>query len=188
MSWSGFVVVRLDAPNAAEIDRRARTVTEWLLDERILAPLSDSLWRPREHAFGAWGPGPRWRSAAKEPLPEQWESSPGEEVDIAHELGMYSAMENSEDFACATCGARLPSDQAFGDLIADWTAHGEPCVRCVSCGGTALLGDWLSEYPPAVVGAPGITFYRWPELRPGFVADLTIRLGGQRTRAFWTHG
>lgn len=187
MSTSGFIVVRLDALSPDERECSARDATDWLLAERILAPLAESEWGFHEHASGAWGPGPKWRTVVEEPMPEAWHSSPGEEVDISSERGEVSALANYEDFTCATCGARLPSDKDFGALVDEWRASGEPRVQCTHCGWAAPLGDWPSEYPPALVGGPTLTFYRWPRLRADFVADLAVHLGGGRSRSFWMH-
>jgi DNA-directed RNA polymerase subunit RPC12/RpoP len=187
MSTSRFIVVRLDVPSDDEVASRAHALAQWLQSERILAPLAESEWGFDEHALGAWGPGSRWRTAAIEPLPDPLLNSPGEEVDISGEIYMHSAFANSEDYSCAKCGMRLPSDEAFGDLIVEWEARGEPTVRCNRCGAAALLGDWVSEHPPAVVGGPAVTFYRWPPLRTEFIAELIAKLGGDRCRAFTSH-
>lgn len=186
MSTSGFIVVRLDALSPDERERRARDAADWLLEQRVLAPLAESEWGFHEHALGKLGPGPRWRTIVQEPIPEAWHSSPGEEVNISSERELHSALGNYEAFACATCDARLPDDD-LGALVDEWLASGEPRVQCAACGSAALLGDWPSEYPPALVGGPTVTFYRWPHLRGDFVAALAAQLGGERYRSFWTH-
>jgi hypothetical protein len=162
-----------------------RSATDWLVNRKILAPLSESLWDSHEHALGAWGPGENWTAAVVEPVPGAWLNSPGEEVAIESARQVYTAMGNSEDFVCAQCGGELRDD--LGELIEEWLDVAEPHATCTSCGWTAALGDWPSEHPPALVGGPAITFYRWPLFKPEFVADLTARLGGGRTRHFWTH-
>lgn len=185
MSVSAFVIVRLDAVSQDERDRCARDTTEWLVRERILAPLHESLWGDHDHAFGEWGPGTNWRSAVVDPLPDAWSSSPGEEVEISAERQVYTAMANSQDFACAMCSTPLSAD--LGQLVEQWLERTEPDAQCASCGWHAPLGDWPSEYPPAVVGGPAISLYRWPTFNDEFVAEVAAKLGGGRYRSFWTH-
>jgi hypothetical protein len=70
----------------------------------------------------------------------------------------------------------------LGELVEQWLEKGEPVSRCVRCGWTALLGDWKTPNPPALVGAPTVTFDGWPELSEGFIESLFDRLGGGRCR------
>ncbi|MFF4951702.1 hypothetical protein [Streptomyces chattanoogensis] len=60
-----------------------------------------------------------------------------------------------------------PGAPAFG-IGGDGSAPGPQC-------GKAFRGD-----PEAVTGR-GSKFWNWDALRPGFVAELTRRLGGHRT-------
>jgi hypothetical protein len=185
MSTSAFVVVRIDAIDAEGRDQAAQNAIDWLTGERVLAPLADSLWPASEFALGSWGPGAEWTKAAVAPLPEGWESRTGEEVDITTDRDVVSAMGNSEDFTCSQCSTAI-GDDLLGELIEEWMEDGEPDTTCVSCGWAARLGDWSSQRPPALVGGPAITFFRWPEFDPAFVARLVTQVGG-RCRTFWTY-
>jgi len=186
MSTSGFVVVRLDALGAEEREHSAQSAIDWLTSERVIAPLAESLWRRPDLNFGSWGPDVEWAKAAAQPLPDAWQSSSGEEVDVSADRDMVSASGNSEDFTCPQCSTAIGSGDPLGELIEQWMEHGEPVATCVSCGWASPLGDWPSHYPPALVGGPTITFYRWPEFDADFVARLVTQLGG-RCRTFWTH-
>ena len=186
MSDSGFVIVCLDPIDQRDRERYARTTAQWLMQEGILAPLARSLWRTSsEYARGEWGPGANWRSVVQEPLPVAWRSSPGEEVDISTDRRVWSAAANSADFTCARCDTPLSED--LGDLVDTWLATNEPSPACSECGWSAPLGDWPTECPPALVGAPAIIFWRWPSFRPDFVEAVAAKLGCSRYRAFWEH-
>jgi hypothetical protein len=72
-----------------------------------------------------------------------------------------------------------PFTYDYGELIDAWLVSDEPEVRCVQCGWTARLGDWVTDYFPGLVGAPGVVFRDWPALNPDFIRALVARLGGR---------
>jgi hypothetical protein len=79
-----------------------------------------------------------------------------------------------------------PFTYTYGDLIDEWLEVSEPTVRCLECGWTALLGDWVTDYSPGLVGAPSLTLWNWPELKPEFKQAMLARLGG-RSRYLSAH-
>jgi len=187
VSDNAQIVMRLD-PLAADL--RAQTIddiTDWLERDGVITPSTRPAAEREEFGLAAWAPGPRWRTVVDFDPEVVFESLWHNGVDLTAEVQMQSALANYEDPTCSRCGVAFAAGDSLGDLIEDWLSTGEPTITCSACQWTALLGDWPTRFPPALVGAPTITFHNWLPLRDQFVDDLFARTGGGRCRYFWQH-
>ena len=177
MSDGAQILVQLGPQSVDERLRRALDLQRWLhatgVIERMLVD---------EH-IEVWMPGTLWRSAVdgSADYPFDFEVKDNT-VEISAEIEVYSALGNAEDATCARCGTPFHAGDRLAGLLEQWVGDSEPAVTCAQCGWTALLGDWPTDNPVAVAGAPAVVFINWPPLRDTFVASVTERLGGGRCR------
>ena len=171
VSEASTAVVCLDADDP---DGTARRAVAFLLAEQVMT----SHPTPDEPMACEWVPGPKADSVLedRERLPF-WQDLAGVGVDIDRERDLHYAMENYEAPRCLGCGTGMDDDTYFA-LLEQWLGGPEPTVGCPACAGTALLGDWPSEWPSAV-GCPAVVFANWPPLSSAFLDRLRAVLGGR---------
>jgi len=165
MSNHSVYVVRLDPP-AGEVDALAAAVRAWLVAEGVTAEDGE--------------PGDRWRSALSDV-----EKNPllPDAVSVVTEWQVFTAMGNLTPPTCARCGVERPDNV---DHVEEWwITHVEPEITCLSCGWTALDGDWPGPFWLAASDL-AVRFYEWPLLSEEFLAAVQARLGG-RTRVIYEH-
>lgn len=184
MSESAQIIVRLDPLDAQARERLVADLLAWLVEIEVIAT-----WPPLDGSnvpgTTSWAPGRAWRSVVEEPDIDLLRLRHNG-VEATAVVGIQSAYGNSENPLCARCGTEFPLLESW-DLIDAWEAGMEPVVTCQRCGWSALLGDWPAEFPPALVGAPALTFNGWPGLRRAFVDEIVERMGGGRCRFFHQH-
>lgn len=174
------IIVRLDPLPPGEADRLAALLANWLCGLGIIRPYNGP---DEDHWRTDWSPGPWWNSAVEDP-DDDLSGYCG--VDIRGNLTFVSAMGAAEPWLCGACGCETDDMQVVSDLLDAWLETGtEPPATCVRCGWTALLGDWPTQAPLGLVGAPAISFHGWPPLKPEFRDEIIQRLYGTRCRAFW---
>lgn len=177
------MVIRLDFPGDDDRELIVTSVREWLLSRGVIRPFDPTPAARAESARTDFSPGPRWRDVVEETAGAPFEEMLLNGVDIRSNVDSRSAVGNSEPWTCQRCGSAFEGY----DLLEGWVAtHVEPTVECGSCGWSALLGDWTCEFPVLVVGAPILEFHNWHTLRADFLGELRRKLGGQRSRYFWS--
>lgn len=178
------MVIRLDSPSDDDRELIVKSVRDWLLSAEVIRPFEEKPAARAEFARTDFSPGPRWRDAVDETVGAPFDELLLNGVDIRSGIDTCSAAGNSEPWTCERCGSAF---EAF-DLLESWAStHVEPSIECGSCGWSALLGDWTCEFPVLLVGGPMLEFHNWHALRPDFLGELTTRLGGQRSKYFWSH-
>jgi hypothetical protein len=181
VSDSAQVIVRIDRLPRANREHIAGELTGWLLASGVIAELDRSDPRRADVARTDWAPGPGWRDVVDHDPGAVFETLLLNGVDINAEVGVHSAYGNAQDWRCPQCGSAVSGD----NLISQWLqTKDEPVATCATCGWSAWLGDWPTEFPLALVGAPAITSHNWQPLRAPFRQELIARLGG-RCRYFW---
>ncbi|MFI7678959.1 hypothetical protein [Actinophytocola sp. NPDC049390] len=118
-------------------------------------------------------PGPRCARAADDvdvPFPV------GDGLDVRIGRTVFHGGQSGVDrVSCPHCGASAEWDEV-SDTIGTWFESGVGGHSCRACGRTAGLNDWGWD-PPWAFGYLGFTFWNWPPLGSGFVADVASRLG-----------
>ena len=171
------IVVQLDRQSADERLRRALDLQSWLVVSGVIRPVQ------LDANIEIWTPGTLWRSAVDVSAAYPFEVEVRDNtVEVSAEIEVYSSLGIAEDAACPRCETALAVGGRLGDLLDEWISVGEPVVACAHCGWAALLGDWPTDRPRAVAGAPAVTFTNWPPLRASFVAAVVGRFGGGRCR------
>jgi hypothetical protein len=158
-------VVRLDPP-PGEGGALAAAVRAWLFAEGV--------------ATGDGSPGDRWRSALSDVETDPYLA---DVVSVVTEWQVFTAMGNLTPPACPRCGVERPGDLDFAEEW--WVTRVEPEIACLSCGWTALDGDWPGPFWLAASDL-AVRFFNWPLLSEEFLARVRARLGG-RTRVIYEH-
>ena len=171
------ILVQLGQQSDDERLRRALDLQRWLQAAGVIERVQV------DADIEVWTPGSLWRSAVDVSADYPFEVEVRDNtVEVSAEIEVYSALGNAEDATCVRCGTPFHAGDRLADLLERWVSDGEPAVTCARCGWTALLGDWPTDNPVAVAGAPAVVFTNWPPLRDTFVATVTERLGGGRCR------
>jgi hypothetical protein len=77
--------------------------------------------------------------------------------------------------SCPHCGTATTWDD-IAETVSAWVDTGSGAHQCGACARPAGLNDWRWD-PPMAFGYLGFTFWNWPPLRDGFVAEVAARLG-----------
>jgi hypothetical protein len=161
---------------AEEADRLAAEVLAWLVERGIVMA------EPTDCVLGGDGyaPGPNYAEAVVEPDPHLHDLHTNGLSVITGQTVFYSM--GVDQVVCPHCETVVVDhhDQGSWDRFAvsiDGWYSGESGVRaCEHCGRPVKLNDWHWS-PPWGFGYLGFKFWNWPMLAPGFVADVSSRLG-----------
>jgi hypothetical protein len=174
-----------------EATKLASSVIEWLVGIGVVEQQRSDC-TPRGEA--AYPPGPNYTLALSRPGAEfhPWQTN-GLEV-VTDNYTIFNSLA-AEAITCPHCDAvtSLMDDfynpnRSWDELaraIEQWCAGGDGSTPCVTCGQQTGLNDWLWA-PCWAFGHLGFTFWNWPELRPGFVKELSRRLGHRTVSIFST--
>ncbi|MGM1063756.1 hypothetical protein [Saccharothrix sp. Mg75] len=147
----------------------AAAVTAWLVERGVVVARVTS-------CAGGPGraPGPDYASAVDAPddalAAHAWNG-----LQVVAGRAVHYAKGTDQGVSCPHCGADVGLEQLH-DAFDEWL-RGEPGTRpCPSCGRELDPNGWRWT-PRWGFGALAFTFWNWPPLRPGFVAELSARLG-----------
>lgn len=167
-----------------EAEKLAEVVLGWLIEAGIVAA------EPTDCVLGSdlgYPPGPNYADAVTEPdrsLTRRWTN--GLEVLTGRTIFDFGEGE-IEDAKCPHCGVstRFVDDRwkfddeawrPFSLVIDAWHKGGDGLLACSACAKPVGLNEWNWE-PAWGFGDLGFTFWNWPPLIPGFVAEFPRRLG-----------
>jgi hypothetical protein len=166
----------------AEAPTLADHVSSWLIEEGIIASKrTDCVLGSRE----GYPPGPRFPYALdklRDPLGifakgTRTLSTNGLEIVIGRTV--FDSGQGGQ-ILCPSCGEESASWEGWQDAIAQWSdSSGPALLRCALCGRAAPVTEWNYD-PPWAFGNLGFTFWNWPSLEAGFVAEVS-RILGHRT-------
>ncbi|MDQ2586228.1 hypothetical protein [Saccharothrix yanglingensis] len=160
-------VVDVEATDAEAADLAA-AVTAWLVERGVVVAGVTSCAGGPGHA-----PGPERALAAPPPDADQavpaWN---GLQVVVGRAVHYTRG---DQGVLCPHCGADVGLERV-ADSFDEWL-RGEPGARpCPACARELDPNGWR-WVPQWGFGAVAFTFWNWPPLRPGFVAELSARLG-----------
>ncbi|MEJ3654490.1 hypothetical protein WEH80_16100 [Actinomycetes bacterium KLBMP 9759] len=144
----------------------------------VVAETSDCVLGGAGHALG-----PAYAAAVAEPDPNLRVLQTNG-LDVVSERTAFHSV-GAERVVCPHCSGRIDlADEAWEEVSASpgvWCSGGADAHPCPACGRAAGLND-RAWSPPWAFGHLGFTFWNWPLLDDGFVAELTGFLGHRTVR------
>jgi endogenous inhibitor of DNA gyrase (YacG/DUF329 family) len=162
---------------AEEADRLGAEVLSWLVAEGVV------LAEPTDCVLGGPGhpPGPHYARATIEPCDFLLRRDPNGLRVLTGRSVFYSM--GLDRVVCPHCQAAVLDERNdvfssfFSPAIDEWYSAGGTGTRaCPYCGKPVGLNEW-DWSPPWGFGYLGFEFWNWPLLDPGFVAEVSHRLG-----------
>lgn len=182
------MVVDVEA-TSDEAQGLGRMITDWLIIEGII----DSSATDDVPGAGCYRAGPRHQLTAVLPETEEavdFAQSALGRLEVATGRTVFSlARRQLGPAVCPLCkysvvltdpetGGETVDGELFADAFADWQRGGPGIVVCPSNGSAIAIDKWHWQGNWSIAtGRVGFVFWNWPSLHPGFIDQISDRLG-----------